>query len=641
MLSRIRSIMLVTLAAGLMWGCGGERGMEPSGVDEPIGRPLSKMAVAGGGMSQATVVATVSQDDAPVAGAMVDFARSVAGQAPDYQWSGMTDDMGRVTVEISGQVSGYYQARASRDGSVMGRWSSIPINGGYTSTVALPIGGQAQVTGTSELISVGVVVSQTGRFSSIGQGYINGFEMALEEVNSQLSDATLRFIVEDDQSTIEGATAAYNKLIHEDGVPAILGVYTSTMVRAVFPIAQENEVVAISPTSAARGLSAIGDFVFRVALTVDALIPGSVKLTREKLGYERVATMYQSMDVFSQSSDEVLKQAFSENGVEVLTTETFEAGAMDLSAQFSRIVALNPDAIFVSAISAGRTQALIDGGQHGIPILMPLLTMDEVERAGETAEGAISFTYWSSTGNVPANRAFVENYMAKYDGAEPGRFAAVSYATVHILAKAIADAGSSDSRAIRNALAQIENLDTVLGAFSFDANGDAVYDPAVLIVKDGKFEVFDTKTALATIGETNESGVAGKAVFTQIGDNIKLVVSLANASAGEHAVHIHATGDCSAPDGTSAGGHWNPTGVAHGKWGEGEFHLGDIGNMTVDEQGMGKIELTTNLWEMNTGSDIDIVGKAIIVHAGADDFVSQPSGNAGARIGCGVIELGQ
>ncbi|MDE2797221.1 MAG: ABC transporter substrate-binding protein, partial [Gemmatimonadota bacterium] len=642
MLNRIRSIMLVTLAVGLMWGCGGERGMESSGVEEQIGRPLSKMAVAGGAMSQTMVVATVSQDDAPVAGVMVEFARSIAGQIPDYQWSGMTDDMGRVTLEISGQVSGYYQARASQDGSVMGRWSSIPINGGYTSTVALPIGGMAQVTGTSKLISVGLVVSKTGRLSETGQGFINGFEMALEEVNSQLSDVSLRFIVEDDQSTIEGATAAYNRLIHEDGVPVILGVYTSTMVRAVFPIAQENEVVAISPTSAARGLSAIGDFVFRVALTVDSLIPGSVKLTREKLGYERVATMFQNMDVFSQSSDEVLKSAFSENGVEVLATETFETGAMDLSEQFSRIVALNPDAIFVSAISVGRTQALIDGGQHGIPILMPLLTMDEVERAGEAAEGAISFTYWSSTGNVPANRAFVENYMAKY-GAEPGRFAAVSYATVHILAKAIADAQSSDPRAIRDALAQIENLDTVLGAFSFDANGDAVYDPAVLIVKDGKFEVFDTKTAMiatATIGETNESGVAGKAVFTQIGDNIKLVVSLANASAGEHAVHIHATGDCSAPDGTSAGGHWNPTGVAHGKWGEGEFHLGDIGNLMVDDQGMGKIVLTTNLWEMNTGSDIDIVGKAIIVHAGADDFVSQPSGNAGARIGCGVIELG-
>ena len=273
-------------------------------------------------------------------------------------------------------------------------------------------------------------------------------------------------------------------------MPAILGVYTSTMVREVFPIAEENGVVAISPTSAARGLSAIGDFVFRVSLTADALIPGSVKLTREKLGYERVATMFESMDVFSQSSDEVLKQVFGENGVEVLATETFETGDMDISAQFSRVVALNPDAIFVSALPAGRAQALIDGGQHGIPILIPLLTLDEVERAGEAAEGAISFTSWSSRGNIPANRAFVENYMVKY-GAEPGRYAAVSYATVHVLAKAIADTQSSDPRVIRDALAQIEDLNTILGAFSFDANGDAVYDPAVVIVKGGKFEVFE------------------------------------------------------------------------------------------------------------------------------------------------------
>ena len=490
MLSRIRSVMLVVLAAGLMWDCGGERGMESSGVDEQIGRPLSKMAVAGGGMSQAMVVATVSQDDGPVAGAMVEFARSVAGQVPDYQWSGMTDDMGRVTVEISGQASGYYQARASRDGSVMGRWSSIPINGGYRAMVALSIGGKAQVTGTSKLISVGIVVSQTGRLSVFEQGVINGFEMAREEVNASLDDVSLRFIVEDDQSTIEGATAAYNKLIHEDGVPAVLGVFTSTMVREVFPIAQENEVVAISPISVARGLSAIGDFVFRVSLTVDAMIPGSVKLTREKLGYERVATMFQSMDVFSQSSDEVLKQAFSENGVEVLATETFASGDMDLSEQFSRIVTLNPDAIFISALATERARVLMQGGQYGIPILMPLLTLDEVDRAGEAAEGAISFTSWSSMGNIPANRAFIENYMAKY-GDEPNPFAAASYATVHILAKAIADAQSSDPHAIRDALAQIENLDTILGAFSFDANGDAVYDPVVLIVKDGKFEVFE------------------------------------------------------------------------------------------------------------------------------------------------------
>ena len=149
------------------------------------------------------------------------------------------------------------------------------------------------------------------------------------------------------------------------------------------------------------------------------------------------------------------------------------------------------------------------------------------------------------------------------------------------------------------------------------------------------------KQAHAIINSSNDSGVTGMAVFTQNGDYITLTVEIQDATPGLHAVHIHANGDCSAPDGTSAGGHWNPTDVAHGKWGEGEFHLGDIGNSTVGEDGTGSITLTTDLWEIGTGSDIDVVGKGIIVHAGADDFTSQPSGAAGARIGCGVIVLAE
>ena len=149
------------------------------------------------------------------------------------------------------------------------------------------------------------------------------------------------------------------------------------------------------------------------------------------------------------------------------------------------------------------------------------------------------------------------------------------------------------------------------------------------------------KQANAMIGAASDSGVTGTAVFTQNGDQVTVVIEIQDATPGPHAVHIHAEGDCSSPDGKSAGGHWNPTGVAHGKWGEGEFHLGDIGNITVGDDGMGRITLTTDLWEIGTGSDVDVVGKGIIVHAGADDFTSQPSGAAGARIGCGVIVLAE
>ena len=150
--------------------------------------------------------------------------------------------------------------------------------------------------------------------------------------------------------------------------------------------------------------------------------------------------------------------------------------------------------------------------------------------------------------------------------------------------------------------------------------------------------VVATTYATAQISSASGSTLTGTAIFTKDGENITLSIEIRNASPGIHAVHIHENGDCSAPDGTSAGGHWNPTDVAHGQWGVGEFHLGDIGNITVGDDGTGSIELTTDLWEIGTGSDIDVIGKGIIVHADADDFVSQPSGNAGARIGCGVIE---
>ena len=148
-----------------------------------------------------------------------------------------------------------------------------------------------------------------------------------------------------------------------------------------------------------------------------------------------------------------------------------------------------------------------------------------------------------------------------------------------------------------------------------------------------------SQQAIAIIESASGSSLTGTATFTQVGDQITLLAEISGASPGLHGFHIHEFGDCSSPDGKSAGGHWNPTDVAHGKWGEGEFHLGDIGNINVGDDGTGSIELTTDLWEMGTGSEFDIVGKGIIVHAGADDFTSQPSGAAGARIGCGTIEL--
>ena len=350
--------------------------------------------------------------------------------------------------------------------------------------------------GVSEEILIGAVYPMTGRFSSAHPPMENGTELAIQEMNtSQRNGVKIRLIFEDEQSSIEGTVEAFNKLIYQDNVSVILGPASSSHVPAAFSIAQQNQVVAISPISAASGLSAAGDFVFRTNLTTDVLIPNGVRVTQEKLGYQRVATLFDEIDLFSQTSDTALRKALADNGVEILISESFQTDTTDFSAQFTRIQASDPDAIFISSTVAHIPDILIQGRELGIPLDIPFivnltLSKDLVEAVGDAAEGTITFTSWDRKADTPGNHVFVQNYIAKY-GIEPNIWAAQCYAAIHILAKAIENAQSTDSEAIAAALAEIRNFDTILGKFSFNDVGDAVYDPIVLIVKDGEFEVFE------------------------------------------------------------------------------------------------------------------------------------------------------
>lgn len=148
----------------------------------------------------------------------------------------------------------------------------------------------------------------------------------------------------------------------------------------------------------------------------------------------------------------------------------------------------------------------------------------------------------------------------------------------------------------------------------------------------------DTKKLALTFEPKSNSTVSGTAIFTEKNGKVTFVATLAGLNPGVHAIHIHEKSDCSAADGSSAGGHWNPTFKKHGKWGVGEHHKGDIGNFTADEKGNGTITLTTDEWCIGCGDATkDIIGKGLIVHQGTDDFVTQPTGNAGGRVACSAI----
>ena len=146
--------------------------------------------------------------------------------------------------------------------------------------------------------------------------------------------------------------------------------------------------------------------------------------------------------------------------------------------------------------------------------------------------------------------------------------------------------------------------------------------------------------AISNINPANNSTVNGSVHFTELNGIVELNASINGLTPGNHAIHIHEFGNCSSFDAKSAGGHWNPKHTSHGEWGNDHFHLGDIGNIIADSNGFGEFSLKTNLWCLNCNdSSKNIIGKSIIIHASADDFTSQPSGSAGKRIGCGVIEI--
>lgn len=154
-------------------------------------------------------------------------------------------------------------------------------------------------------------------------------------------------------------------------------------------------------------------------------------------------------------------------------------------------------------------------------------------------------------------------------------------------------------------------------------------------------EVVKTKKVKMALNSKSNTNTSGNVVFKEEDGSVTMTAIISGLEPGEHAIHIHTTADCSSADGKSAGGHWNPTGKPHGKWGNDTgYHKGDIGNFIADENGNGTISKTTDEWCIGCGDTTkDVLGKAIIVHAGSDDFTSQPSGAAGARVSCaGIIQ---
>ncbi len=344
-------------------------------------------------------------------------------------------------------------------------------------------------------VTIGAALSMTGAAAAYGANQKNGVQLAVDEINAThfIPGVKLQLVVEDDGSVREQGINVFQRLINQYKVSAIVGPTLSTTATAADPIAQAAHVpvVAVSNT-APKGITDIGDYIWRVSLTEAQVIPGAIKKAQEKYGFKTAGVLYGNDDVFTKAGYDVMKATLDKDGIKILGTQTFAKPDRDFNAQLTALKNLNPEVLVVSALienaSAIVTQArqlgykgpIIGGNGFNNPVLM--------KNAGPAAEGVIVGTAWFSASEDPANVRFKKAAAAK--GFTPDQFAAQAYTGVYVIAEAIKLEGGKGGRDdVKAGFPKIHDFDTPLGKFSFLPNRDGNHPPAVQIVKDGKFQL--------------------------------------------------------------------------------------------------------------------------------------------------------
>jgi len=363
---------------------------------------------------------------------------------------------------------------------------------GVALAMCLGTGGADAAQGKPVEAKVGVISIITGQGAAYGEAITNGFKLARDEINAK-GAVRINLVIEDSSGKQEQALAAAQKLINSERVVAILGPTLSTEMKVVGPEANASGVPIMGTSTTAQGITQIGKFVFRNSLPESQAIPASIGKAVKKYGIKKVALLYGNDDVFTKSGFDTMKKVAEDIKLKILTIETFQKGQADYKAQLTKIKSLNPDAVFCSALYEEGAVILSQARKMGIKV--PFVggngfnSPKVIDIAKDAAEGLIVATPWFAEKNDPKVKAFVAKYQKAY-GKKPDQFAAQAYDALYIMAEALKKAGKADRTALRDALAGVKNFNGVLGKFSFDAERDVEMEPNVLVIKGGKFQLF-------------------------------------------------------------------------------------------------------------------------------------------------------
>ncbi|HEX7832555.1 MAG TPA: ABC transporter substrate-binding protein [Thermoanaerobaculia bacterium] len=340
-------------------------------------------------------------------------------------------------------------------------------------------------------IVVGEYGSLTGGQATFGQSTHNGIMLAVDELNGAggVNGRKFRVITEDDQSKSEEAATAVTKLISQNNVIAVLGEVASSSSLAAAPICQSNKVPMITPSSTNEGVTAVGDFIFRMCFIDPYQGEAMANYLSKQAGMTNAAVLVDVKSDYSTGLAANFKKTFTANGGKIVVEQSYAQGDSDFRAQLTKIKSSNPQVIFVPGYYNDIGQIAIQARDLGM--MMPLAGGDGwespklIEIGGKALEGCLYSNHYHVDDPAPAVRSFVQKYQERY-GAKPDSLAALAYDSARVLADAIKRAGTTDGVKLRDAIAATKDFSGVTGNITLGPDRNPIGKKLVVLeIKNG------------------------------------------------------------------------------------------------------------------------------------------------------------
>lgn len=327
-------------------------------------------------------------------------------------------------------------------------------------------------------ITVGQIVDLTGSLQGFNENAVPGYDFALEAITEVggINGRPLEIIREDTGTENDQAPVLVRKIAGTDAV-LVLGPFSTTMLTASAPVADQMKIPIIAPTSIGRWEGEFNDWTFRLSPTTEVVLPDYMADMQEAWGLESLAVIYDQANDASATEAAVLDELVPDLDMELTGTEALRTGDVDFSSQITNLLADNPDAVFVAAIDEEANlimQQFRERGYEGEFISSSTLNDPSLlERSGGAALGLVTYQTVDVTGDDPELVALVDRYEEEYGDRNMPGLMATTYAAMQVVVDAVFRAEDpTDRQSVRDALAETDGLQTVIGEVTWDGSGD-------------------------------------------------------------------------------------------------------------------------------------------------------------------------